>query len=110
MVLYDARRVDGSELRLGRVFDQGGRAEPLEAPRRVVLGRTRWLLPRTTRTDGGEARVVRTLEDTPFYARSELQTSLDGQRVVAVHESLSLARFASPMVQTMLPFRIRRGG
>lgn len=110
MVLYDARRVDGSELRLGRVFDQGGRARPLEAPRRALLGRTRWLLPRSTRTDGGDARVVRTLEDTPFYARSELQTSLDGQRVVAVHESLSLERFASPMVQTMLPFRIRRGG
>jgi len=68
------------------------------------------LLPRTTRTDGGDARVVRTLEDTPFYARSELQTSLGGRRMVALHESLSLERFKSPMVQAMLPFRIRRGG
>ena len=109
-VLYDARRVDGSELRLGRVFHLDGRTEELEAPRRAELGRTRWLLPRTTRTDGAEARVVRTLEDTPFYARSQLQTSLGGRSMVAVHESLSLARFASPMVQTMLPFRIRRGG
>jgi carotenoid 1,2-hydratase len=54
--------------------------------------------------------VVRTLEDTPFYARTALQTSLGGQRMAAVHESLSLERFCSPMVQTMLPFRTRRGG
>ncbi len=108
-VLYDARRVDGSQLQLGRVFHLDGRTEELVAPRRVPLGRTRWLLPRATRTDGGDARVVRTLEDTPFYARSELQTSLGGRRMVSVHESLSLERFASPMVQTMLPFRIRRG-
>ena len=52
----------------------------------------------------------RTLEDTPFYARSELETSLGGRRMAAVHESLSLERFSSPLVQTMLPFRIRRGG
>ena len=109
-VLYDARRVDGSELRLGRMFHSDGRVEELAAPRRALLGRTRWLLPRSTRTDGGDARVLRTLEDTPFYARSELQSSLAGARMVGVHESLSLERFASPMVQTMLPFRIRRGG
>ena len=109
-VLYDARRVDGSVLRLGRVFHADGRVEGLEAPRPVGLGRTRWLLPRSTRTDGAEAKVVRTLEDTPFYARTALQTSLGGQRMAAVHESLSLERFCSPMVQTMLPVRIRRGG
>ena len=109
-VLYDARRVDGSVLQLGRVFHADGRVESLAAPRSVDLGRTRWLLPRATRTDGAPAKVVRTLEDTPFYARTELQTSLGGQRMAAVHESLSLERFCSPMVQTMLPFRIRRGG
>ena len=109
-VLYDARRVDGSALQLGRVFHADGRVESLVAPRSVELGRTRWLLPRSTRTDGAEAKVVRTLEDTPFYARSELRTSLGGQRMAAVHESLSLGRFCSPVVQTLLPFRIRRGG
>lgn len=108
-VLYDARRTDGSALEMGRVFLKDGRCEPLAASRRVELGRSRWLLPRTTRTDGGEARVIRTLEDTPFYARSALETSLDGKRMAAVHESLSLSRFSSPVVQTMLPFRIRRG-
>jgi carotenoid 1,2-hydratase len=108
-VLYDAKRVDGSALEMSRVFLADGRCEPLAAPRRVELGRSRWWLPRTTRTDGGEARVVQTLEDTPFYARSSLETSLAGQRMAAVHESLSLSRFSSSVVQTMLPFRIRRG-
>jgi carotenoid 1,2-hydratase len=78
-VLYDARRVDGSRAAARAGVPRDGRVEPLEAPRRVELGRSRWWLPRTTRTDGGEARVVRTLEDTPFYARSELETSLGGR-------------------------------
>lgn len=107
-VLYDARRCDGSTLRMGRVFHADGRVEPLEAPRTVALGRTRWLLPRTTRTDGAPATIARTLEDTPFYARTELDTGLCGRRVRAVHESLSLERFCSPVVQSMLPFRIRK--
>lgn len=108
-VLYDAKRRDGSALEMGRMFLADGRCEPMAAPRRVELGRSRWLLPRTTRTDGGEARVIRTLEDTPFYVRSSLETNLAGRRMAAVHESLSLSRFSSPVVQTLLPFRIRRG-
>lgn len=107
-VLYDACRSDGSTLQLGRVFHADGRAEPLIAPRVVELGRTRWWIPRTTRTDGARADVVRTLEDTPFYARTELSTQIARTPVKAVHESLSLSRFCSPLVQSMLPFRIRK--
>lgn len=107
-VLYDARRRDGSLLRLGRLFHADGEVTPLLAPRSVDLGRTRWLIPRSTRTDGAPARVVRTLEDTPFYARTEVATQLGHVPVKAVHESLSLSRFASPLVQSMLPFRIRK--
>ena len=51
---------------------------------------------------------MKTLEDTPFYARSLLDTHLLGQAAVAVHESLSLARFRSGWVQAMLPFRMPR--
>jgi carotenoid 1,2-hydratase len=109
-VLYDARRCDGSSLQLGRVFHADGEVAPLQAPNSVELGRTRWLLPRTTRTDGAPARVVRTLEDTPFYARTEVATELGGGPVKAVHETLSLSRFSSPLVQSMLPFRIRKIG
>ena len=54
------------------------------------------------------ASVLSTWEDAPFYARSALETTLFGERVEAVHESLSLTRFVSPIVQWMLPFRMPR--
>jgi carotenoid 1,2-hydratase len=49
-----------------------------------------------------------TLEDTPFYARSVLETEVFGKRATAMHESLSLTRFSKPWVQAMLPFRMPR--
>lgn len=109
-VLYDARRRDGSALQLGRIFHADGRSEPLTTSRSLALGRTRWWIPRSIRTDGAPARVIRTLEDTPFYARTHVETQLGAVPVRAVHESLSLSRFSSRLVQTMLPFRIRRIG
>jgi carotenoid 1,2-hydratase len=51
---------------------------------------------------------VRTFEDTPFYARSLLAATLDGETVQPVHESLSLRRFRNPLVRLMLPFRMPR--
>lgn len=110
-VLYDARPRHGEAGEHGLFFRDDGRVEPLPAPQRHVLPRTRWGIDRATRADAGAepSQVSRTLEDTPFYARSLVQTSLLGQRVTAVHESVSLDRFAHPLVQLMLPFRIRRG-
>jgi carotenoid 1,2-hydratase len=49
-----------------------------------------------------------TIEDTPFYARSTLKTVWHGQPVQAMHESLRLDRFVTPIVQAMLPFRMPR--
>ncbi|MFD2783397.1 hypothetical protein ACFS32_22860 [Novosphingobium pokkalii] len=46
----------------------------------------------------------------PFYARSTLRSTLYGEPVVSVQESLDLTRFASPVVQFMLPYRIPRVG
>jgi carotenoid 1,2-hydratase len=54
--------------------------------------------------------VIETLEDTPFYARSVIAGDLMGERVTAVHESLWMDRFTSPVVQAMLPFRMPRVG
>ena len=65
-------------------------------------------MPRETRSDDGRAEVARTFEDTPFYARSYLRSTLRGERVRPVHESLSLARFQHPLVRLMLPFRMPR--
>jgi carotenoid 1,2-hydratase len=73
------------------------------------LTTTGWRIRRETRADaGGAATIVRTLEDTPFYARTLVSTQLLGVPVTAVHESLDLNRFASRWVQTLLPFRMPR--
>jgi carotenoid 1,2-hydratase len=108
-VLYDATRRDGSALSLALMFDEQGQAEKFVVPPLVDLAATPWRLARSTRSDRPlSAKVIQTLEDSPFYARSILQTHLLGEAAVAVHESLSLARWARPVVQAMLPFRMPR--
>ena len=56
----------------------------------------------------GPAQVRQTLEDTPFYTRSLLDSNLFGQRVASVHESLSVPRLESLPVRLMLPWRMPR--
>jgi carotenoid 1,2-hydratase len=57
------------------------------------------------------ARLISTLEDAPFYSRSQIAHLIDGEKAVSVHESLDLDRFAKPVVKAMLPFRMpRRAG
>lgn len=74
----------------------------------VDLGRTRFGLPRAARVEAGApCRIVRTLEDGPFYARSVVETSVGGRRACGVHETVSLERFASRWVRFLLPFRMR---
>ncbi len=108
-VLYDVARRDGSALALALAFDANGSARDLAAPPLAPLPATRWRIPRAIRCDPGDRpRVVSTLEDTPFYARTVVATRLLGAPLTAVHESLSLDRFATAWVRTLLPFRIRR--
>jgi len=110
-VLYDAVRRQGGTLSLACRFDASGAMHPVERPVPVALPPTLWRMPRSTRTAaGGGVRLVATLEDTPFYARSLLSLDDGGRRIVAVHESLSLDRFRAPWVQAMLPFRMPRRG
>lgn len=106
--LYDVRRRDGSTDSLALRFSKSGQVETLEPPAEARLPMTRWRVRRGTRSDTGAARIGKTLEDTPFYARSLVHTTLFGENTVAMHESLSLDRFASPVVQAMLPFRMPR--
>lgn len=108
-VLYDVQSRDGQRRSLALHFDQDGRCSERPAPPSVALPSTRvWRIARRTQSESGRARVITTLENTPFYARSLIETTLDGQAQIAVHESLSVERFTRPWVQALLPFRMRR--
>lgn len=111
VVLFDvAGRGEDGERPLGWRFRGDGEVEPVSVPQARNLGRTMlFQMPRLTRVDSGaRASVRRTVEDTPFYARSWVDCTLLGERRTAVHESLDLDRFRSPIVQFMLPYRMRR--
>jgi carotenoid 1,2-hydratase len=108
-VLYDVVPRGGSAASLARLFNPAGEIKQFDSPALVDLPPTRWNIRRQTRAeDAGSVGVVRTLESAPFYARSLISTRLVGEQAFAVHESLSLDRFRSPWVQTLLPFRMPR--
>lgn len=110
-VLYNVEPRDGAAHSLALRVRPGGEVEDAPpAPPSARLPPTRlWRMPRPFRAEtGAEPAVVRTLEDTPFYARSVVSTRMFGEPAQAVHESLSLDRFRAPWVQAMLPFRVPR--
>jgi carotenoid 1,2-hydratase len=108
VVCYEGERGDGSLFASAIRFDAHGIPEEAELPPIAALPRSQWQVARRTRSQIGVAEVRRTWEDTPFYARSELSSQLYGEDVVAVQESLDMRRFASPLVQFMLPYRMPR--
>jgi carotenoid 1,2-hydratase len=109
IVLYDVEPLVGDAQCLALHFAAGGRIDHIEPPPRAPLQATRWGLPRCTRSDPGTtAQVLRTLEDGPFYSRSLTRSTLLGESLTSVHESLSLRRFAAPWVRWLLPVRMPR--
>ncbi len=110
-VLYDVVGRDAMPRSLALRYDRAGQVEDFSSPPLSHLPNGLWGVRRATRADqGGSARLVRTLEDAPFYTRSVIETRLLGEDVTAVHESLSLDRFRAPWVQAMLPFKMPRRG
>ncbi|MGH1572195.1 carotenoid 1,2-hydratase [Methylobacterium sp. P31] len=108
-ILYDVHHRDGGGQNLSLRFSSDGGRREIRPPPAAALPATRfWHMRRETRSEGGRARVLATYEDTPFYARSLLASTLDGEPVRAMHESLSLDRFRHPLVRLMLPFRMPR--
>ncbi|MGB0514570.1 MAG: carotenoid 1,2-hydratase, partial [Wenzhouxiangellaceae bacterium] len=108
VVLYELQERGDRHNALALHFDRSGQRHELPTPLATRLPRTRWRVERPVRADDGQAELLATWEDTPFYARSLMRARLLGERVTAVHESLSLRRFAAPWVQFMLPFRMPR--
>ncbi|MCJ2053032.1 carotenoid 1,2-hydratase [Methylobacterium sp. J-070] len=108
-ILYDVRHREGGGQNLSLRFSADGGRREIRPPTAASLPKTSfWRMARDTRSDDGRARVLATYEDTPFYARSLLASTLCGEPVRAMHESLSLDRFRNPLVQLMLPFRMPR--
>jgi carotenoid 1,2-hydratase len=111
VVFYETTRRDGSENAFAIRFDATGHDHAVALPPTVSLPGTGWRIARSTRGESSSpaaARVLRTLEDTPFYARSLLATQWQGESATAMHESLSLTRFRAPWVRALLPFRMPR--
>lgn len=73
----------------------------------LALAPTRWRVDRAIRSELGHApTLISTLEDTPFYSRNLIGVRIAGCDATAVHESVSLDRFASRAVQFLLRFKI----
>ena len=108
-VVYDVTRRNAPPMMLSLDFDSKGVVRSYEGHSRSDLPNTAWGLRRATRCDTGHrARLVKSLEDGPFYSRALLHARAQGWDVPAVHESLSLDRFGRLVVQAMLPFKMPR--
>ncbi len=108
-IFYDVTPLNAPPHALALTMKPAGGVTAIEPPPRATLPKTLWRVPRETRADAGTTpRALKTLEDAPFYARSLIASQLHGEPVHAIHESLSLPRFAAPWVRTLLPFRMPR--
>lgn len=107
-IVYDVNERLGREHKLTMLYRKNGAIEPLTAPHAHPLPPTIWGIPRQVRTQSTEpARLRKTLESAPFYARSLVDSTLFGQRAETVHETLDMNRFTQSWVRFLLPFRIR---
>jgi carotenoid 1,2-hydratase len=107
---YDATLVNGDCRSLGLKYEPDMSCSELAQPGEdtAMAATPLWRAQRRCRTVTGQTRVIQTLEESPFYARSvvELDSGLGPRKVM--HESLHLDRFARPWMQWMLPVRMPR--
>ena len=109
LIFYDVGPDDACGVHLALRVDEAGEVEEIAPPPFHTLPQTFWRMPRRVRGDPADPpRLVRTLEDAPFYTRSILDGRYDGEPAKILHESLSAARLRSPIVKTMLPYRMPR--
>ncbi|MDF1747750.1 MAG: carotenoid 1,2-hydratase [Alphaproteobacteria bacterium] len=109
VVYYDLTQRDLSHRNIAHRFFATGGNTPVSAPPKTRLPNINWQVARTTRSDSSSrVKLIKTLEDTPFYARSAIQMGLEGEVATGVHESLNLDRFKRRWVQVLLPFRMPR--
>jgi carotenoid 1,2-hydratase len=109
MMTYDVLRADGVGASHAIVIDRHGEASDVRGLVAQPLPRTGWRIDRTSRAhERGRVRVVRELEDTPFYARALVETTHGGRALYGVHETLSATRLRKQWVRFLLGFRMGR--
>lgn len=109
---YDGIRMDGSTLALGLDVAADGSVQEITPPPLARLSRTAWGISRDTRCDVvAKPKQTMAMLEAPFYSRCLVQTQIEGETTVGVHEALDLTRFRSPLMKPMLAVRVpRRAG
>jgi carotenoid 1,2-hydratase len=107
VVFYDMQAPGTEDRVLSLRFTPKGVVEPIATPPAQRLSKTGWRIDRRMRS-AKPVQVQEQLEDTPFYQRALLQFEYAGEPLLAFHETLSVPRLVSPVVQAMLPFRMPR--
>ena len=107
-VTYEGTRRDGSHFASALRFGPDGVPQEEELPLVAPLPLTWWAMERQTRADRGYASVIKTWEDSPFYARTAISARMYGEPVIAIQESISLDRLVNPVIQFMLPYKMPR--
>ena len=109
LLTYDVTLASGDARALALEVSPHGDVTTLARTWSAPLAPTTWGLSRRSIVDHGEpARVVRALEDGPFYARALIETRLGGRRIVAMHEELAAHRLRRRWVRMLTGFRMRR--
>ncbi len=94
---------------LGLRFTAQGDVQALDVAQPQKIARTGWGMQRSLRSDSGQpVRMIKALEDTPFYSRNLLEAELLRHRVLVMHESLDVSRLGNRLVQCMLPVKMPR--
>ena len=108
-ILYDTEPRFGAPRSLALEYRADATLSTFEPAPMQPMRRTGWGIDRATRpARGNSARILRTLEDTPFYSRSMLASGEEGDESHSIHESVDLDRFRSRWVQVLLPFKMPR--
>lgn len=109
MCFYDAELRDGRHFDLAVEITPDGRVVETTAPPRTRFQRNSWAVRRETRADPGtKPRPHLSLLEAPFYSRSLVETQIDGETTIGMHEALDLARFRQPLLKPMLAVRVPR--
>lgn len=109
VILYDAVMRTGERRRLALRTEGTTGLSTFPMPERQNLPGAFWGVKGGIACDPTQRpRLIRPLEDTPFYTRSLVDTVLAGQSVTMVHETLDCRRLSNPLVRLMLPFRMPR--